>query len=119
MKSILLLLLALLLSLATSFTVLKGDNIPKNYEIGKFDYIDFGSDGRIFFKTRNDTMGFLNARNGKLLVVYELDEGETIMDYKGNGEMIIVYKKTANMFIPSKEQYYKLKLSDYLEKQKF
>ena len=64
-------------------------------------------------------MGYFNSKNGQLLVVFELDEGEAILDYKGNEEMVITYKKTVNMFVPTKEKYYKLKMSDYLEKQKF
>lgn len=88
-----LLLLVLCFHLALSFRVLKGKDIPKNYTIGKLANVNFAEDKRVFFRTTDNLMGFINRETGVLLAVYELDSDETILTYHGYAPVIIAKQK--------------------------
>ena len=67
-----LLLIGLLLVSTYAVKVLRGDEIPKEYPIGRIYSMDFTADGRLFFYANDTVLGFMNAKTGEIVTLYEL-----------------------------------------------
>jgi hypothetical protein len=84
MKIPTIILLGFCLSLVLTFRTLKGKDIPADYAIGNFMFIMSIDSDRIYFSTFDDMLGFIDAKTGLLLTMYELEEGEHIISYRGH-----------------------------------
>ena len=83
MRLLALLVLLVLFSQGNGFRVLKGEQIPKDYPIGRIQHFSFGGDGRLFFKGVNNELGFVDAKTGIITILYILGDDEKIVDFKG------------------------------------
>lgn len=119
MRLIFLLIAALFISSALTLKVLRGDQVPKDYPIGRITQMDFTSDGRIFFEANSHLLGFMDAKTGTITTLFMLEEDEKIISYMGSEGIVISKGKEVNIFSPIQDKYVKLQYSDYLKTQTF
>ena len=93
MKLLTIILATLCLSTVHSLRILEGDQLPKESTIGKIMHVDFTSDGRIFFSAEGHSFGWIDGKTGKIIKLYILEDSETIIDSKGDEEMVIAQGK--------------------------
>ena len=114
-----LLIASLLLASIMSLKVLKEDEISKDYPVGRLVHIDFFKDGRLFFQTKENVLGFMHVKTGKILSVYVMEKDELIIDHRGEDEIVMSKGKVITIFMPKQERLIKLQYSDFLAKQEF
>jgi hypothetical protein len=96
----LLLVLAICFSAIHSYKLLKGKDIPSNYEIGMISRMEYVGNDKIYFATRDDVFGLMNATTGALLSVFELEDDENILEQRGSQFLIIEKNRDINLLVP-------------------
>jgi hypothetical protein len=114
MRLLLWLISALLCGSALCLRVLKGEEIPADYPTGRIMHVSFTSDGRLFFRSAGNVLGFIERGTGSMQSMFVLEESEEIVDYWGHEEFMISKGKTINLLSPAEEKYVRLQYSDYL-----
>ena len=76
MKLLALVLFTLFLSFSSSIRILKGDQIPKDYTLGRIVHMAFTGDGRMFFQAANKVYGFIDGKTGKITALFILEKDE-------------------------------------------
>ena len=79
MKLLTITLFTLFLALTSSIRVLKGDQIPKDYSLGRIMHFAFTGDGRMFFQAVNQTFGFVDGKTGKITSLFILEKDEKVI----------------------------------------
>jgi len=95
-----LLILAICFCTIHSYKLLKGKDIPNNYEIGMITRMEFVGNDKIYFSTRDDVFGLMNASTGALLSVIEIEDDENILEQRGSQFLIIEKNRDINLLVP-------------------
>lgn len=96
-----LLILGLCFHTIDSYKLLRGAAIPQNYGIGLINHLEYLGDDKIYFKSAEDVMGFMNASTGALTTVFELEDDENILEHRGSRFVIIEKNRDMNLLVPS------------------
>lgn len=81
MRVLLVLLILLIVRESQGIKVIQGKDVPQEYPIGKLMFIDFGPQGRMFFRTTEDLMGVIDPKTGLVTALFELEKDEKIVHF--------------------------------------